>query len=488
MTWDTFWTTTNDILSWPIVQIAFIIVFAVIARWLMLFVIRRVVTQIVSGVKKTQNVEDTQSLNVSPVAAVRTVQRTRTLGSVLTNIVNVLVVVVAILLVVNAIDESILSSFALLTAALGAGLGFGAQNIVKDVLNGLFMVMEDQLGVGDVVDLGFATGVVEAVGIRITQVRDVNGTLWFVRNGEILRVGNMSQGWARVIIDLAVPYQTDVEAVQAEMLRVATEMAVTSKWRSRVLEKPEIWGLESISDEAIVIRIVMKTRTTAKDDVARELRVRLKKALDAMGVQLPSLTSIVLTGFDGAASVQGARPPRTTPVPVVAPPARRAPRKSRAVRAAEAAEIAAAAAAAEVAETRPEAPQPRAARTARVLPSTTPAAAATGEPAEAEHTAATPGDAEPAARASVRIPSIARNQAPRAPRTVQLPVQPAGSEPEGASSSTEATPADGSAPPSTTKPPAKPRTRPVAKQTDHDDQAAGTPTHQSTPPEGDTHD
>jgi small-conductance mechanosensitive channel len=492
MTWDTFWTTTNDILSWPIVQIAFIIVFAVIARWLMLFVIRRVVTQIVSGVKKTQNVEDTQSLNVSPVAAVRTVQRTRTLGSVLTNIVNVLVVVVAILLIVNAIDESILSSFALLTAALGAGLGFGAQNIVKDVLNGLFMVMEDQLGVGDVVDLGFATGVVEAVGIRITQVRDVNGTLWFVRNGEILRVGNMSQGWARVIIDLAVPYQTDVEAVQAEMLRVATEMATTSKWRSRVLEKPEIWGLESISDEAIVIRIVMKTRTTAKDDVARELRVRLKKALDAMGVTLPSLTSIVLTGFDGAASVQGARPPRTTPVPVVAPPARRAPRKSRAVRAAEAAEIAAATAAAEaaeVAETRPVARQPRATRTARVAPSTTPAAeAATDAPAEAEHVAAAPSEAEPAMRANVRIPSIARNQAPRAPRTVRLPVQDAGSEPEGASSSTEATPADGSARPSTTKPPAKPRTRPVAKQTDHNDQAAGTPAHQPTPPEADTHD
>ena len=254
------------------------------------------VAQVVSGVKKTQNVDDTQALNVSPVAAVRTVQRTRTLGSVLTNIVNVLVVVIAVLLIVNVIDEKILSSFALLTAALGAGLGFGAQNIVKDVLNGLFMVMEDQLGVGDVVDLGPATGVVEAVGIRITQVRDVNGTLWFVRNGEILRVGNMSQGWARVIIDLAVPYKTDVDAVQAEMLRVAVEMATNPKWRSRVLEKPEIWGLESISEEAIVIRIVIKTRTMAKDDVARELRMRLKKALDAMGIELPSLTSIVLTG------------------------------------------------------------------------------------------------------------------------------------------------------------------------------------------------
>ena len=155
------------------------------------------------------------------------------------------------------------------------------------MLNGLFMVMEDQLGVGDVVDLGPATGVVEAVGIRVTQVRDVNGTLWFVRNGEILRVGNMSQGWARVIIDLAVPYDADVEAVEAKMLETANALATSPKWRSRILEKPEIWGLESISADAMVIRIVLKTRTTAKDDVSRELRMRLKQALDEMGVKLP---------------------------------------------------------------------------------------------------------------------------------------------------------------------------------------------------------
>jgi small conductance mechanosensitive channel len=168
---------------------------------------------------------------------------------------------------------------------------------------------------------------VEAVGIRITQVRDVNGILWFVRNGEILRVGNMSQGWARAIIDLAVPYDSDVDEIQAEVLRVAVDMASSSKWRSRILEKPEIWGLESISDEALVIRLVVKTRTSTKDDVARELRIRLKKALDEMGVTLPSLNTVVLTGFDGAASVSGARPPRTSPLPVIEP--NKAPRRKR---------------------------------------------------------------------------------------------------------------------------------------------------------------
>jgi small-conductance mechanosensitive channel len=285
--------------------------------WLLRLIIRQVVSRIVNGVKKTQNVQDTQALVASPLAAVRVVQRTRTLGTVLSNIVNVVIAIIAIILVVNTINPSIIGSFALLTAALGAGLGFGAQNIVKDVLNGLFMVMEDQLGVGDVVDLGPATGVVEAVGIRVTQIRDVNGTLWFVRNGEILRVGNMSQGWSRVIIDLAVPYDTDVEAVQDRMLEVAQELATTPKWRSRIIEKPELWGMESISADAIVLRIVIKTRTTAKDDVSRELRSRLKAALDAMEITLPSLTTVVLSGFDGAASITGARPPRTKPVSVV---------------------------------------------------------------------------------------------------------------------------------------------------------------------------
>jgi small-conductance mechanosensitive channel len=299
----------------PIHVIAIILI-AIVVRALLHVVIDRVVSRIVNGVKKRQKVDDTQSLLTSPLSAVRVVQRTRTLGSVLNNIVTTVIVIVSALLIITTIDPNITGSFALITAALGAGLGFGAQNIVKDVLNGLFIVGEDQLGVGDVVDLGPATGVVEAVGIRITQIRDVNGTVWFVRNGEILRVGNMSQGWSRVIIDLAVPYDADVGAVEERMLATANQMANDPKWSSRMLEKPEIWGIESISAEAIVVRLVSKTRPGTKDDVARELRARLKTALDEMGIRLPALNSIVLSGFDGAESIKGARAPRTSPNPI----------------------------------------------------------------------------------------------------------------------------------------------------------------------------
>jgi small conductance mechanosensitive channel len=318
MDWNAIWESIADPEGgWhrPVVVVC-VIVGAFLLRWVLLFVIRRVVDRIVRGAKKKQNAEDTQALLMSPLAAVRIVQRTRTLGSVLGNIVSAAIVIMVVLVLFTTLVPQATGAFALITAALGAGLGFGAQNIVKDVLSGLFMVSEDQLGVGDVVDLGPATGVVEGVGVRITTVRDVNGTLWFVRNGEILRVGNMSQGWARVIIDLAVPYEADVDAVQATILATAVDMASNTKWKSRILEKPEIWGIESISAEAVVVRLVVRTAAAAKDDVARELRSRLKRALDEMGVRLPALNSIVLSGFEGATSVKGSRPPKTKPVAV----------------------------------------------------------------------------------------------------------------------------------------------------------------------------
>lgn len=337
MTWlSDIWTAVSEWLAGvgildlvtKLLTAAFIVLVALLIRWVAGIAIHRVVNRIVSGVKRKHEVTDTQALSASPLTAMRIVQRTRTLGSVLNNIVNVVLISVVVLMLVDTFAPGVLGSFALLTAAIGAGLGFGAQNIVKDVLNGIFMVVEDQYGVGDIVDLGPATGVVEAVTIRVTLVRDVNGTLWFVRNGEIVRVGNMSQGWARVIIDLAIPYDSDIEAIEEAVLATATDLAQNSAWRSRILEKPEIWGIESISAEAVITRVVMKTRTSAKDDVARELRMRIKHTLDGLGVKLPSLNSITLEGFQGASRVRGAQRPKTRPNPTIAPAQAKAARAS----------------------------------------------------------------------------------------------------------------------------------------------------------------
>ncbi|MGZ8803855.1 MAG: mechanosensitive ion channel family protein [Microbacterium sp.] len=302
-------------------SVAGIVVGAFLLSWILKLVIRRVVNRIVNGAKNKANVDDTQALERSPLSAIRVVQRTRTLGSILQNIVNVSIVIIALVMIVSLLAPTVLGSLTLLTAAIGAGLGFGAQNIVKDVLNGIFIVAEDQVGIGDVVDLGLATGIVEYVSVRITTVRDVNGTLWYVRNGEITRIGNMSMGWSRVIVDLALPVGTDVPEVETVMMETMKDLAKDPKWRTRVIDKPEVWGLESVSGDALVIRLVMKTRANAKDDVARELRMRVMKAVDAMGLTLPQLNSIVLSGPEGAQRVRGANPPKTKPTAVTNPPA-----------------------------------------------------------------------------------------------------------------------------------------------------------------------
>lgn len=296
--WKAFWDGVTRFLggSWGTpLRVLLILLVAFLIRVILQFVIRRVVSRVVNGAKRIENRDESRA---SPIAAVRIVQRTKALGGVLSSAVTTVIVVVTIVLIIAQISPAASGAFSLITAALGAGLGFGAQNIVKDVLNGLAMVGEDQLGVGDIVDTGFATGVVEQVGIRITKVRDVNGTLWYVRNGEILRLGNLSQGWARVIIDLAVPYDADIESVQQTMLETATSMQQDARWKPVILERPEVWGIESVSAEAIVIRLVVKTRAGSKDDVARELRARLKTALDALGVKLPALNSILLNTYE----------------------------------------------------------------------------------------------------------------------------------------------------------------------------------------------
>lgn len=327
---DAFWAWLTAFVDTPLgvpVRIALIVVVAILVRLLLQIVIRRVVNRVITGVKRKQNVDDTRELQASPIAAMRIVQRTRAFGGVLSSTVTTVVVLVSLVLIVSAIDPNATGAFSLITAALGAGLGFGAQNVVRDVLNGLFIVAEDQLGVGDVVDLGQATGVVEAVGIRVTRVRDVNGTVWYVRNGEILRIGNMSQGWARVILDLAVPYDADLDTVRERILDTAVAMHEEGRWRRLILEKPEIWGIESISAEATVLRLVVKTRTGSKDEVARELRGRLRGTFDALGMRLPSLLTAggVVKGSETRASndtpvipgvvraAGAAKPPQTRP-------------------------------------------------------------------------------------------------------------------------------------------------------------------------------
>ena len=265
-------------------------------------VIRNVTRGIARGsrsriVRKTDNGKPRWVIDAG-LASDRQAQRASTVGSVLSSVATIVIWAVAILMIISELGFNIAPVLASAGIA-GVALSFGAQSLVKDYLSGIFMVAEDQLGIGDSVDLGEAIGNVESVGLRVTQVRDVKGTLWHVRNGEILRVGNQSQGWARCVLDIPVPYDTNIDLLtdliehEAQLLRDDPDMG------PNIIDDPEVWGVENITGESITVRLAVKTAPLQQWDVARVLRVRIKKMLDREGLRLPLVNQIVVRN-DGA--------------------------------------------------------------------------------------------------------------------------------------------------------------------------------------------
>ncbi|MBO1805691.1 mechanosensitive ion channel family protein [Leucobacter ruminantium] len=262
-----------------------IIVVAVLLNWLLRKLLMRTVTQIVRGVKKAQDVDTTSEIQAAPYVNARAVQRTRTLGSVGRVVITWTIVVISMILILGQLGVNLA---ALLTSAgiVAAGLAFGAQNLVKDILNGIFMVFEDQLGVGDVVTIGEVSGTVEDVGIRVTQVRAMDGTLWFVRNGEILTLGNSSQGWGRALIDITVRADSDLDRVEEVTLEAARELLKSPSTARKVTGEPELWGVESAFGDRATLRLAVRTRPEAQWAVQRALRASLMRHFNEAGIKL----------------------------------------------------------------------------------------------------------------------------------------------------------------------------------------------------------
>jgi small-conductance mechanosensitive channel len=216
--------------------------------------------------------------------SIRATQRIEALASVLRSVVSFVVWLVAGLLVLGELGFDLAP---LLAGAgiLGVAIGFGSQSLVKDFLSGFFILVEDQFGVGDIVDLEPGiSGTVEAVSLRTTRLRSVDGTVWHVPNGEIRRVGNMSQHWSRALLDVDVAYDTDLALARTVIKRVADEL-----WSEGgdILEEPDLWGVEALGRHAVTLRLVVKTRPSRQWAVARELRERIKRAFDAEGIEIP---------------------------------------------------------------------------------------------------------------------------------------------------------------------------------------------------------
>lgn len=266
-------------------RILVIVAIAIAANWLLRMLLTQTVNGVVRGVKKSQSVDLTQELTAGPHLNARAVQRTRTLGSFGRNVITWLIVIFTFFLILVQFDVNITAIIAS-AGFIAAGLAFGAQNLVKDVLNGVFMVFEDQLGVGDWVTVGEVSGTVEEVGIRVTCLRGLDGTLWFVRNGEILVLGNSSQGWGRAIINVTVKANYDMKRVEQVTLEAAREVMSAPETRRKVTGEPEIWGIESAHGDRATLRLAMRTRPEAQWAVQRALRAALIRRFEAAGIEL----------------------------------------------------------------------------------------------------------------------------------------------------------------------------------------------------------
>jgi moderate conductance mechanosensitive channel len=271
--------------------ILLVVVLAAVVRLLLHRSIRRLTDRTATGAVPTvlrpwrNRARQADPDGVEQIVARRS-QRAEAIGSVLRSFASIVVLGIAVVLVLGELGINLAPIIAS-AGVIGVALGFGAQNLVKDFIAGIGIILEDQYGVGDVVDLGEATGTVEAVGLRITRLRDVNGVVWYVRNGEVLRVGNRSQGYAQVVIDMPVAHDTDLELCRRLMQEVADTMAADEEWSPVLLAEPESLGVEQITAEGVTMRVQVRATNADQWRVARALRMRLKERLVAAGIRTP---------------------------------------------------------------------------------------------------------------------------------------------------------------------------------------------------------
>ncbi|TAM91295.1 MAG: mechanosensitive ion channel [Jatrophihabitans sp.] len=279
-----------------IIEVPVRIVVIVVVAWLVRLVLRHMIDRMVRPIRGDvprilrpfrERLDNLALLERAGLLNQRRVQRAATIGSLLKSVVSFTIFVIAFLLVLSELDVN-LAPFIAGTSIIGVALGFGAQSIVKDFLSGMFMMLEDQYGVGDVIDFEKAVGTVEAVGLRTTQLRDVNGTVWYVRNGEVVRVGNKSQGFAQVVLDVPIPAGADIEATTSAMREVGAAMRADEHWAPVFLDDPQVLGVESMTREETVIRMLAKVRPLEQWRTARELRRRIRERLDGAAATTPT--------------------------------------------------------------------------------------------------------------------------------------------------------------------------------------------------------
>ena len=260
-----------DVLLPRLVSVAFILLFAFIVYRLLRLIIRRLLS-------RTIEEED-------PVVKRLREQRAQTLGSLLASFAAVVVTTITLLTVLGLFFD--IAPLLASVGVLGLAVSFGAQSLVKDVITGTFMLLEGQFGIGDVVKIGDVSGAVEKITLRTTILRDVQGTVHIIPNGEITRVSNMTKTWSRAVVDVGVAYREDVDRVIGVLRDIGRQLYTDPEWRALLVEEPQVPGVEQLGDSAVVVRILVKTLPLKQWDVARELRRRVKQRFDAEGIEIP---------------------------------------------------------------------------------------------------------------------------------------------------------------------------------------------------------
>lgn len=217
------------------------------------------------------------------VASPRSEQRAETLAGVAISMVRIVVWSVAILLILEEIGLN-LGPLIAGASIVGVAVGFGAQSLVKDFFSGFFILVEDQYAVGDVITIAEVTGTVEEIDLRVTRIRAQDGTVWFVPNGEIRKVGNSAKEWARSIIDVIIPNKSDLAAAMAAIAEEAAALAADPAWSEAILEAPEVLGVESLGADNVTVRVSTKTTPAHRAPLARAMRSRISGRLQREGV------------------------------------------------------------------------------------------------------------------------------------------------------------------------------------------------------------
>jgi small conductance mechanosensitive channel len=291
-----------DFLQGVPLKILVIVVIAVVMRIVLVRLLNRIVKRMAAQANRERLAESRKAERTQELSEVlmsqRRRQRAEAIGTLLRSVISATILIIALLLILPILGIDIAPLLAS-AGVLGVALGFGAQSLVKDYLSGIFLVFEDQYGVGDMVDLGEAIGVVEDITLRVTRLRDLSGVVWYVRNGEILRVANQSQGWTLAAVEIPVAYDENLDIVRQAIQSVAEDMYADPQYDEMLLGKPSYAGVEAVSGEAVFIKVLAKAAPEKQIPLTRAIRLRIKEEFDRVGVKVPMVVRPYVPGAGG---------------------------------------------------------------------------------------------------------------------------------------------------------------------------------------------